>query len=303
MGAGLTATKILWGQILVVFAVVLATLWGATEWTAWRLGFQLQLGPPWFTIADVPVYLPVAFFWWWYHYDAYAPGIFIEGAAIAASGGFASIGIAIGMSVWRAREAKTITTYGSARWATNAEVRGAGLLQPDGVVLGRLGRDYLRHNGPEHVLCFAPTRSGKGVGLVVPSLLTWPDSAIVHDIKGENWQLTAGWRARFSRVLLFDPTNPASAGYNPLLEVRRGDTEVRDVQNVADILVDPEGALERRNHWEKTSHSLLVGVILHILYAEADKTLSGVANFLSDPKRPIEFTLRAMMTTRHLGDR
>jgi type IV secretion system protein VirD4 len=145
------------------------------------------------------------------------------------------------MSVWRAREAKTITTYGSARWATNAEVRGAGLLQPDGVVLGRHGRDYLRHNGPEHVLCFAPTRSGKGVGLVVPSLLTWPDSAIVHDIKGENWQLTAGWRARFGRVLLFDPTNPISAAYNPLLEVRRGDTEVRDVQNVADILVDPEG--------------------------------------------------------------
>ena len=299
----MTATKILWGQIIVVFAIVLATLWGATEWTAWRLGFQPQLGPPWFAIADVPVYLPVAFFWWWYHYDAYAPRIFIEGAAIASSGGFASIGIAIGMSVWRAREAKTITTYGSARWATKAEVRGAGLLHPDGVILGRFGRDYLRHDGPEHVLCFAPTRSGKGVGLVVPSLLTWPGSAIVHDIKGENWQLTAGWRARFSRVLLFDPTNPASAAYNPVLEVRRGDTEVRDVQNVADILVDPEGALEQRNHWEKTSHSLLVGAILHVLYAEADKTLSGVANFLSDPRRPIESTLRAMLTTRHLDDR
>ena len=81
----------------------------------------------------------------------------------------------------------------------------------------------------------------------------------MHDIKGENGTLTSGWRARFGRVLLFDPTNPDSAGYNPLLEVRRGEAEVRDVQNVADILVDPEGALERRNHWEKTSHSLLVG--------------------------------------------
>ena len=165
------------------------------------------------------------------------------------------------------------------------------------------GRAYLRHDGPEHVLCFAPTRSGKGVGLVIPTLLTWPGSAIVHDIKGENWTLTAGWRSRFGRVLLFDPTNPESSAYNPLLEVRRGDTEVRDVQNVADILVDPEGALERRNHWEKTSHSLLVGAILHVLYAEPDKTLAGVANFLSDPKHPIETTLRAMMTTPHLGDR
>ena len=183
------------------------------------------------------------------------------------------------------------------------EVRDAGLLAPDGVVLGWFAQRYLRHDGPEHVLCFAPTRSGKGVGLVVPTLLTWPGSAIVHDIKGENWQLTAGWRARFGRVLLFDPTNPASAAYNPLLEVRRGDSEVRDVQNIADILVDPEGALERRNHWEKTSHSLLVGAILHVLYAEQDKTLAGVAGFLSDPRRPIERTLAAMMTTPHLGDR
>jgi type IV secretory pathway TraG/TraD family ATPase VirD4 len=68
------------------------------------------------------------------------------------------------------------------------------------------------------------------------------------------------------------------------------------------VLVDPEGSLERRNHWEKTSHSLLVGAILHVLYAEADKTLAGVAAFLSDPKRPIETTLQAMMTTPHLGD-
>jgi type IV secretion system protein VirD4 len=114
--------------------------------------------------------------------------------------------------------------------------------------------------------------------------------------------LTAGFRARHGRVLLFDPTNGASEAYNPLLEVRRGEWEVRDVQNVADILVDPEGSLERRNHWEKTSHSLLVGAILHVLHAEPDKTLAGVAAFLSDPRRPIEMSLRAMMTTPHLGE-
>jgi type IV secretion system protein VirD4 len=152
------------------------------------------------------------------------------------------------------------------------------------------------------VLCFAPTRSGKGVGLVVPSLLTWPGSAIVHDIKGENWMLTAGFRAKHGRVLLFDPTNSASSAYNPLLEVRRGEWEIRDVQNIADILVVPEGSLDRRNHWEKTSHSLLVGAILHVLYAEEDKTLAGVAAFMSDPRRPIETTLAMMTRTPHLGD-
>jgi type IV secretion system protein VirD4 len=297
-----SATKILWGQITIVALIVLFTTWGATQWTAWQLGFQPQLGRPWFMLAGWPIYYPPAFFWWWYFYDAYAPSVFVEGAYIAASGGFISIAVAIGMSVWRAREAKNVETYGSARWAEKGEVKAAGLLGADGVVLGKLERDYLRHDGPEHVLCFAPTRSGKGVGLVVPSLLTWPGSAIVHDIKGENWQLTAGFRAKHGRVMLFDPTNPKSAAYNPLLEVRRGDWEVRDVQNVADVLVDPEGSLDKRNHWEKTSHSLLVGAILHVLYAEADKTLAGVAGFLSDPKQPIEATLKAMMTTPHLGE-
>jgi type IV secretion system protein VirD4 len=297
----MNATKILWSQILLVSLVVLAFVWTATELTAWRLGFQPQLGTPWFELFGWPVYQPPAFFWWWFSFDAYAPHIFDEGGYIAAAGGIAAIAVATTMSVLRAREAKRVTTYGSARWAETREIREAGLLGDDGVLLGRWRGDYLRHDGPEHVLCFAPTRSGKGVGLVVPTLLTWPDSAIVHDIKGENWALTAGWRARFGRVLLFDPTNAQSAAYNPLLEVRRGEWEVRDVQNIADVLVDPEGALEKRNHWEKTSHALLVGTILHVLYAEADKTLAGVANFLSDPKRPIETTLRAMMTTPHLG--
>ena len=297
----MSATKILWGQLFAVGLVVLAFLWAATEWTAWRLGFQAQLGAPWFVVDHRwPAYPPPAFFWWWFSFDAYAPRIFVEGAFIAAAGGFVAIAVAIALSVWRAREAREVTTYGSARFATAREVRRAGLLGDDGAVLGRLQARYLRHDGPEHVLCFAPTRSGKGVGLVVPTLLTWPGSAIVHDIKGENWTLTAGWRARFGRVLRLDPTDPQSDAYNPLLEVRRGDREVRDVQNIADILVDPEGALEKRNHWEKTSHSLLVGAILHVLYAEPDKTLAGVANFLSDPKRPIETTLRAMMTTAHL---
>ena len=98
----------------------------------------------------------------------------------------------------------------------------------------------------------------------------------MHDIKGENWELTAGLRARFGRVLLFDPTNADSAAYNPLLEVRKGEWEVRDVQNVADVLVDPEGSLEKRNHWEKTSHSLLVGATVVANAAAAE--LQAVAD-------------------------
>lgn len=208
------ATRILWGQIVIVLVIVLVAIWAATQWTAWRLGFPPQLGEPWFYIRPgMPVYLPQAFFWWLIVYDAYAPRIFFQGASIAASGGFLAAAAAFTLSIWRARE-RAVETYGSARWAKPSEVRRAGLLGPDGVVLGRYGGAYLRHDGPEHVLCFAPTRSGKGVGLVVPSLLTWPGSAIVHDIKGENFMLTAGFRARHGRVLLFDPTNSLGANRN-----------------------------------------------------------------------------------------
>lgn len=294
-------TKIHWGQIFVVFVIVVSSIWIATQVTAWRLGFQEELGRPWFDIAGAPVYFPFIYFWWWYAFDAYAPSIFVSGGVIAASGSFLSIGAAIAISVWRAREAQEAETYGSARWASAKEIKSARLTGSNGVILGRFGDEYLRHNGPEHVLCFAPTRSGKGVGLVVPSLLTWPGSAIVHDIKGENWALTSGFRSKHGHVLLFDPTNPASNAYNPLLEIRPGPSEIRDVQNIADVLVDPEGSLERRNHWEKTSHSLLVGAILHVLYAEENKSLAGVAGFLSDPSRGIKQTLEVMMRTPHLG--
>lgn len=299
------ATGILFGQMVVVLVVALGGVWAATQWTAGALGYQPRLGHPALILWGIPVYEPWKLFEWWYFYGAYAPEVFERGGILAASSGVLATGAAIGMAVWRSRLAKHVTTYGSARWAEREEIAKAGLTRPAGVFLGKTDRDacYLRHEGPEHVMAFAPTRSGKGVGLVVPSLLSWPGSAVIHDIKGENWNLTAGWRSHFSYCLLFNPTDVLSAAYNPLLEVRRGVHEVRDVQNIADILVDPEGALERRNHWEKTSHALLVGAILHVLYAGEDKTLRGVANFLSDPACPFEATLHQMMTTGHLrGD-
>ncbi len=294
-------SKILIGQILLVFGIVIVGTWFATEWAAYQFGFQPRLGLPWFRVHTIPVYLPWRIAEWWYVYESYAPDTFTRAGEIAASSGVLAAFAAVASSVWRGRQSKLITTYGSARWASKREAARAGLLAPEGVVLGTFAGRYLRHDGPEHVMAFAPTRSGKGVGLVVPTLLTWPESAVIHDIKGELWQLTAGYRSRFSHCLLLNPTDARSAAYNPLLEVRRGAEEVRDAQNIADILVDPEGMLERRNHWEKTSHSLLVAAILHVLYAESDKTLRGVAALLSDPSRPFEMTLRTMMTTLHLA--
>ena len=297
----MTPTKLLIGQILIVFAIVIIGVWAATQWAAARLGYQPQLGAPILLVGETPIYRPWDLFGWWYHFDAYAPHVFDKAGSLAAASGFIGCGAAIFGSLWRARQKGLVTTYGSARWAKEREIDAFGLRGDGGVFLGKLKGRYLRHAGPEHVMAFAPTRSGKGVGLVVPTLLSWTGSTVVHDIKGENWQLTSAWRSRFSHCLYFDPSDVRSARYNALLEVRKGVNEVRDVQNIADILVDPEGALERRNHWEKTSYALLVGAILHILYAEEEKTLARVATFLSDPSRSFASTLVAMMRTNHLG--
>jgi type IV secretion system protein VirD4 len=98
----------------------------------------------------------------------------------------------------------------------------------------------LRHNGPEHVLCYAPPRSGKGVGLVVPTMLTWPHSAVVTDLKREIYELTAGWRrteAR-NRILRFEPASSShSVHFNPLDEIRIGtEHETGDIQNLANLI-------------------------------------------------------------------
>ncbi len=288
-------------HIGIALLVSIGSLWAATQWAAAMLGYQPALGLSWLDVFGVKLYAPWKLFIWWLAFDAQAPDVFARAGALAAFGGLAGGAVAIGGAARRTSRRLKPTTYGSARWAEACDVDKAGLLQDRGVVLGLYGNRYLRHDGPEHVLAVAPTRSGKGVGLVLPTLLTWPGSAVIHDIKGENWQLTAGWRAQFSHCLLFDPTNPLSARFNPLLEVRMGPHEVRDVQNIADILVDPEGARQLRDHWDKTAHALLTGAILHVLYAEEEKTLSRVATFLADPSRSILRTLRIMLTTNHLG--
>ena len=297
----MTPTKLLIGQIFLVFTVVILSTWMATGWAAHMLGYQIALGSEWFSVGDFPVYYPWRLYNWWYAYAAYAPDIFDKAGLLAASGGILGILVAVTGSLWRARQNKNVTTYGSSRWAKKSEIKKAGLFNPDGVFIGKHGSHYLRHEGPEHVMAFAPTRSGKGVGLVIPTLLSWSESAVIHDIKGENWQLTSGWRSTFSHCLMFNPTDLKSAKFNPLLEVRKGPYEIRDVQNIADILVDPEGSLEKRNHWEKTSHALLVGAILHVLYADEEKTLARVATFLSDPERSFSRTLHSMMVTNHIG--
>src|ERR1017187_8029120 len=116
-GIAMTSNNILIGQVLIVFAIIIFGVWGATQWTAAHLGFQPRLGLPWFLFARVPVYYPWRLFEWWYAFEAYAPQVFNRGGLIAASSGIVGAAAAIVGSIVRARQSHLATTYGSARWA------------------------------------------------------------------------------------------------------------------------------------------------------------------------------------------
>lgn len=171
------------------------------------------------------------------------------------------------------------------------------LFSGEGIFLGCLDNGkYIRDNSKTHVLICAPTRSGKGVGHIVPTLLAWGGSVIVTDIKGENWELTAGFRkAKLNNdVFMFKPTSRESCHYNPLDEIRIGTPyEMNDLQLITKILVDPTGKGGDGNnaHWVNNAWDLLQGVVLHLLYAkrfhngnEPGRTanLSDVLDFLYD---------------------
>jgi len=287
--------RIYWGQVLSVLAALLASLCLTTQWTADALGHQPQLGAPDAIVWSYRLYAPWKFFLWWYHYDAYARPIFETGALIFLSGIALSVGAAFGFSLWRARETKDTATYGSARWAGSADIRKLNLTQGDGVILGRLDKHILRHDGDEHVLVIAPTNTGKSVGISLPTGLVWRHSYIALDLKGENWTVTSGLRSAFGPVFRFAPTEDNTHRYNPLTQIRRGDAEVRDAQVLADMLVDPEGTLGARSHWQLRAFELLVATILWTLYAEKQKSLARVGELLADPARPVLYLFDEML--------
>jgi len=287
------------GSLLVASAV-------ATQWEAHALNAQFanaaeRLGPCWFGGGALCIYRPFSWATWVYGYNYQAPHTFQIGTIIVISGtaGLFAISL-IARAVWRARAAHRATTHGSARWAEPAEYRKADFHARDGVILGLSPQgEYLRDNSETHVAVIAPTGAGKGVGIVIPTLLNWTQSAFIYDFKGQNWAASAGWRSKFSNAIYFSPTDPAkSAHWNPLLEVRSDENQIRDVQNIADQIVDPQGN-GKESHWDKTADMFFLGVILHVLHAEPDKSLYGVSKFLSDPSRPFEETLERMKETPH----
>jgi len=199
----------------------------------------------------------------------------------------------------------TRNVYGDAAFATQEDIREMRLVgRGRGVFLGKTpSGNYIRHDGPEHYAIIAPTRSGKGAGIVVPTLLTWRESCVVYDLKEENYQRTSGERSRFSDILYFNPNSLETVRFNPLLEIRPGIFEVRDAQNLANMIIEPDRP-GVHDHWIRTGNSLLTAAILHIMYTAPaeEKNLRGVAALLSRPEKGLTETLQEMLETRHLRD-
>lgn len=232
--------RVLGGLLLLVFLVVVVAVVALLGLGRFSGDIDPTRVPGWF---------------WHYRHDPFVRRWLLVGLA---SAGLLGLPFAVALLLGRRRP-----LHGAARWATPGEQRRAGLRARSGVVLGRCGGELLIADGPEHVMLYAPTRTGKGVGVVIPNLLAWPGSVVVLDIKRENFAATAGFRAHAGqRVLLFDPLAPdgRTARFNPLGHIDRTDpiTVVDELQRIAAMLFPmPDHA---DPFWSEAARTGFIGV-------------------------------------------
>lgn len=232
---------------LALVVIPIALLLGAilTGIIAW---FVLKLPAAQFD----PLKLPE--FYWYYRHD---PAV-LDALGLAAVIGF-PLPILGALVLLKPRQ----SLHGEASFANERDIRKAGLRAKDGIVLGRNRGKFLRFAGSEHVLIEAPTRSGKGVGVVIPNLLSWQDSVVVLDVKQENYEATAGFReAGGQKVVLFNPADRSgrTARYNPLGYIDRSDPmEVLiELQKIATMLFVPPDKGDA--FWTESARTGFVGV-------------------------------------------
>lgn len=299
------------GLVIFVLLIILSSQI-ATQYIAEQLLYHKALGEP----IIYNFYQPFAWANWSINFFYKFPVLFEK---VYYSLAFSLIGILIIFYIIRilfSRSAeKHEDVHGTAKWATIEDIKECSLLeQSDGVYVGGFQDEkgqvrYLRHNGPEHSLVFAPTRSGKGVGLVIPTLLSWKESLFVLDIKGENWALSSKWRQEYAnnKVMKFDPTSDSqdTVRFNPLEEIRLNTIyEVSDTQNLALIIVDPKGQ-GLNTYWDKSAFTFTSAFILHVLYKKLNEenscaNLTDLYNYLNNPNLDLEELLNEMMTYPHV---
>lgn len=184
--------------------------------------------------------------------------------------------------------------HGSTAWASQREIGKAGLFGSQGIILGKKGGRYLRMGGDRFALVAAPTRSGKGVGIVIPNLLSWHDSVVVLDIKAENFKITSGYRAfHGQKVYLFNPapTDSRTHRYNPLTYISAdSNRQIDDIQKIANYLIPTPPGVDPM--WSSEGRDLLFGMICLVVTLNVPTTLGEVVRQLKTDQD----------TAQHLSD-
>jgi type IV secretion system protein VirD4 len=302
--------------------VVAAALQAAAQRFAYSVGYASWLvGAPSLVVTFLGRPFPVYPFWRLFAWtlanvrDDAVMGLLYPAWVLAAIASFAGI-VALLLADFALVGFRKQNVFGTARWAKKRDVRRAGLLQlSGGMVIGQLASarvsyayDSVKNNvtlhlkrasrilvqcGIYNMLLSAPTRSGKGVSNVIPTLLSYPHSVIVLDFKGENFNLTSSFRAKFSRVYRWEPTGGKGHAFNPMMEIRPGEDAFSDANLIADILTadsSPGGGDATSNHFRTGAKDFLTSLILHCLCCPdwKNKSLSGCREFLSqsDPDDP-----------------
>jgi type IV secretion system protein VirD4 len=283
---------------LAAFAVgVICGLQAATEFLAWAFRWPQAFGPGGLSLFGGRLYWPWMALVWRARFAGQGAQLFQAAGLLILAGGVAGL-IAGRLTSGRRAQAR------QRGWGTAAEARAAGLRDGGGCILGEMDGALLSTADLRPTLVTGGTRSGKGRGHVVPSLLSWPGSLLAHDPKGELWRLTAGWRSGFSHAFYFAPRDPRSARWNPLAEIRPGPAELAQVQRLVAILADPGGVRDEEAIWDKAASEILEAVVLHVLYTakEADKTLLTVRELLADLDQTAERMVRTLHRRRPDGE-
>jgi len=268
---------------------LLVGLQAATQFVGWSFAYAAPLGRGLPFGREAVIYAPWSILVWRERFGPEEPKVFSAGQALLLLG----TALGLGGGVLLSGEANPRRRRG---WGGLDDAREASLLHRGGCVLGEFRGRLLTTTDLRPTLVTGGTRSGKGRGHVVPSLLSWSESVLVHDPKGELWRVTAGWRGRFSHALRFDPRNLHSARWNPLAEIRPGPGELAQVQRLVAILSDPGGVRDDEAIWDKSASEILEAVILHVLYTaeDADKSLLRVRQLLADLDDATEVMLKTL---------
>ena len=301
-----TWKKLIIGLVVLFLSFLLAS-WVGTQMFARKLHYNSYFRPM-FKIKEFPIYFPFAGAYWFLKLRHIGDYRMVQAIRTGLNSFYNTLlFLSLLLCVGAYFKKQKLTSHGTARWITTKELFKSGFLHkgkepyPDGVILGRDEKgNTVVDDEKTHISVIAPTRSGKGVGIIIPSLLNWRGSTLTFDLKGENYDLTSGYRKTLNQVILkFAPYQEKSISYNPLSEIRlKTKYEFRDTQIIADILTEP-GEGKQRDHWDLSASTFLVGMILEVLYRNPQAGLGDVVDFLTDPKLPLDKKLTKMLSSKY----